>query len=348
MQHYAKLIGLLGFALSVVLGATNASAEIERLKLNNGVVKADITPEIGGRLVSFSLNDQPNFLLLADLNTKDTRPQVTPESDNIGYLGHEMWVGPQSQWWVQQKANAKRAVEKAVWPPDPYLILAKNTVLEHSAERVVLKSPESPVSGVQMVKAYALVPERKNSLRLQVRATNIRKENVAWDLWFNTRVPSNTLVYVPVADAADVLQKKLEDASNAPLVYTINDGVLSLDMTQPPAGKVSRKGKLMIQPSQGWMASFRDKQVFIVQFPLQPKSTIHPEQGQIELYNEYNPSNLAEGLMEMEVHAPYKQLAPKEFMIADETWTILEYKGPATRNAHVAFLRKLAPELGFK
>ncbi len=348
MQHYAKLIGLLGFALSVVLGATNASAEIERLKLNNGVVKADITPEIGGRLVSFSLNDQPNFLLLADLNTKDTRPQVTPESDNISYLGHEMWVGPQSQWWMQQKANAKRAVEKAVWPPDPYLILAKNTVLEHSAERVVLKSPESPVSGVQMVKAYALVPERKNSLRLQVRATNIRKENVAWDLWFNTRVPSNTLVYVPVADAADVLQKNLEDASNAPLVYTINDGVLSLDMTQPPAGKVSRKGKLMIQPSQGWMASFRDKQVFIVQFPLQPKSTIHPEQGQIELYNEYNPSNLAKGLMEMEVHAPYKQLAPKEFMIADETWTILEYKGPATRNAHVAFLRKLAPELGFK
>jgi hypothetical protein len=348
MQQYVKLIGLSGMALSVVLGAASASAEIEKLNLNNGVIKAEITPEIGGRLVSFSLKDQPNFLLLADLNTKNTRPQVTSESDNIGYLGHEMWVGPQSQWWAQQKANAKRAAEKSVWPPDPYLILAKNTVLEQSAERVVLKSPESPVSGVQMVKAYALIPERKNSLKLQVRATNIRKDSVAWDLWFNTRVPSNALVYVPVADAADVLQKNMEDASNAALVYTINDGVLSLDMTPPPAGKVSRKGKLMIQPSQGWMASFRDKQVFIVQFPLQPKSSIHPEQGQIELYNEYNPSNLDDGVLEMEMHAPYKQLAPKEFMIADETWTILEYKGPSTRNAHVAFLRKLAPELGFK
>jgi hypothetical protein len=348
MQQYIKLIGLSGLALWIFLAATSASAEIEKLRLNNGVIKVEITPDIGGRLVSFSLKDQPNFLLLADLNTKDTRPQVTSESDNIGYLGHEMWVGPQSQWWTQQKANTKRAAEKAEWPPDPYLILAKNTLLEQSAERVVLKSPESPVSGVQMVKAYALVPERKNSLKLQVRATNIRKENVAWDLWFNTRVPSNTLVYVPVADAADVQQKNMEDASNAALVYTITDGVLSLDMTPPPAGKVSRKGKLMIQPSQGWMASFRDKQVFIVQFPLQPKSAIHPEQGQIELYNEYSPSNLEDGLLEMEVHAPYKQLAPKEFMIADETWTILEYKGPSTRNAHVAFLRKLAPELGFK
>ena len=348
MYLSTKFIKLSCLAFAALLVAMSASAQVEKFTLNNGVIKAEITPDIGGRLISFALKDQSSFLLLADLNTKNTRPQVAPESDNIGYLGHEMWVGPQSQWWLQQKANPKRAAEKAVWPPDPYLILAKNTVLEQNAERVVLKSPESPVSGVQMVKAYALVPERKNSLKLQVRATNIRKENIAWDIWFNTRVPSNTLVYVPVANAADVQQKNMEDAVNAALVYSISDGILSLDMAQPPAGKVSRKGKLMIQPSQGWMASFRDKQVFIVQFPHQPKSAIHPEQGQVELYNEYNPSNVEAGLLEMEVHAPYKQLAPKEFMIADETWTILEYKGPATRNAHVAFLRKLAPELGLK
>jgi hypothetical protein len=346
MHKDLKFISLSGLMFSVVLIAASASAQIEKLTLNNGVIKVEVTPEIGGRLLSFGFKDRSNFLLLADLKTINTRPQVGPESDNIGYLGHEMWVGPQSQWWVQQKANPKRAAEKVVWPPDPYLILAKNTVLENSPERIVLKSPESPVSGVQMVKAYALMPERKNSLKLQVRATNIRKESVAWDLWFNTRVPSNALVYVPVANAADVQQKNMEDAVNASLVYTLSDGILSLDMAAPPAGKVSRKGKLMIQPSQGWMASFRDKQVFIVQFPHQPKSAIHPEQGQVELYSEYNPNNLEEGLLEMEVHAPYKQLAPKEFMIADETWTILEYKGPETRNAHVAFLRKLAPELG--
>lgn len=348
MYQYLKFINMSALTFSALLCAASACAQIEKLTLNNGVIKVEVTPDIGGRLVSFALKDQPSFLLLADLNTKNTRPQVSPESENIGYLGHEMWVGPQSQWWLQQKANPKRAAEKAVWPPDPYLILAKNTVLENSPERIVLKSPESPVSGVQMVKAYALVPERKNSLKLQVRATNIRKDNVAWDIWFNTRVPANTLVYVPVVNAADVQQKNMEDATNAALAYTLSDGVLSLDMTQPPAGKVSRKGKLMIQPSQGWMASFRDKQVFIVQFPLQPKSAIHPEQGQIELYNEYNPSKLEEGVLELEVHAPYKQLAPKEFMIADETWTILEYKGLETRAAHVAFLRKLAPELGLK
>jgi len=348
MHPYVKFINLSGITFTILLGAASASAQIEKFTLNNGTIKAEITPDIGGRLISFGLKDQLNFLLLADLNTKNTRPQVSPESANIDYYGHEMWVGPQSQWWLHQKVNPKRLAEKAVWPPDPYLILAKNSVLEQNAEKVVLKSPESPVSGVQMIKAYALLADRKNSLKLQVRATNIRKESIAWDIWFNTRVPSNALVYVPVDNVADVQQKNMEDVTNAPLVYTLADGILSLDMTLPPAGEISRKGKLMIQPSQGWMASFRDKQVFIVQFPLQPKSAIHPEQGQVELYNEYNPSNLEEGLLEMEVHAPYKQLAPKEFMIADETWTILEYKGPETRTAHVAFLRKLAPELGLK
>jgi hypothetical protein len=343
-----KTLGIATLALTSSLGALPVIAQVEKITLGNGTINAEMTPDIGGRLLSFSLKDQPNFLLLADLAAKNTRPLVNPDADNIGYFGHEMWVGPQSEWWIHQKINTKRAAENAIWPPDPYLILAKNTVLEQSQEKLVLKSPESPVSGVQLVKAYALMPERKNSLKLQVRATNIRKEDIAWDLWFNTRVQSNTLVYIPVANATDVQQKNMEDAVNGPLAYTISDGIFSLDMSSPPAGKISRKGKLMIQPAQGWMASFRDKQIFIIQFPLQPKSAIHPEQGQIELYNEYNPANLQEGLLELEVHAPYKHLAPKEFMIAEETWTLLEYKGAATRNAHLAFLRMHSAELGLK
>ncbi len=343
-----KSFAAAGLWCAICLSTQQVFAQVEKITLNNGVIQAEITPDIGGRVLSFSLKGQSNFLLLGDLTKLDTKPQVNAEANNISYFGHEIWVGPQSEWWVHQKANPKRALEKAVWPPDPFLILAKNTVLEHSQERLVLKGPESPVTGVQLVKAFALNPERKNSLKLQVRATNIRKEPVAWDIWFNTRVPSNALVYVPVANASDIQEKNLQDAVNAGLTYTLSDGMFSLDMTSPPAGKVSRKGKLNIQPSHGWMASFYDKQVFIVQFPLQPKAAIHPEQGQIELYSEFNPTRLQEGLLEMEVHAPYKTLAPKEYMIADETWTILEYKGVATRNAHLAFLRSQAANLGLR
>lgn len=340
------LIG--SFALCTILSATSTQAQVQKITLSNGTIDAEITPDIGGRVLSFAVKNQPNFLLLADLSTKDTRPVVSADANNISYFGHEVWVGPQSEWWIHQKANPKRATDKAAWPPDPYLILAKNTVLEQSQEKVILKSPESIVTGVQLIKAYALLAERKNSLKLQVRATNIRKEDIAWDIWFNTRVHSNSLVYVPVANATDVQKGTMRGAVNTALSYTFSDGILSLNMTAPPPGEASSRGKLMIQPSQGWMASFYDKQVFIVQFPHQPQSAIHPEQGQIELYNEYNPNNADDGVLEMEVHAPYKHLAPKEFMIAEETWTILEYKGAATRNAHLAFLRMHAAELGLK
>lgn len=335
-------------ALAFSLGAQAVMAQVQKITLNNGTINAEITPDIGGRLLSFSLKDQPNFLLLGDLASLNTQAQASPASAHISYMGHEIWVGPQSEWWTHQSLNSDRAAKKSVWPPDPYLAISKNTVLEQSAEKVLLKSPESSISGVQLVKAFAFIPDRKNSLKLQVRATNIRKEDLAWDIWFNTRVPSNTNVYIPVANATDIRQQMMDSAAIDPLTYSLNDGIFALDMLPPAAGKLLRKGKLMIQPSKGWIASFHDKQVFIIQFPLQPLSAIHPEQGQVELYNEYNPTNLPAGVLELEVHAPYKKLAPKEFMIAEETWTILEYKGAATRNAQLEFLRARALELGLR
>lgn len=336
------------FVLAFSIGSPLAMAQVQKINLSNGTINAEITPDIGGRLLSFSLKDQPNFLLVGDLGALDTRAQPSPTSQHISYMGHEVWLGPQSEWWVHQNLNAERAAKKAVWPPDPYLAIAKNTVLEQSAEKVLLKSAESSISGVQLVKAYAFIPDRKNSLKLQVRATNIRKEDIAWDLWFNTRVPSNTSVYVPVANASDIRQQVMTSDAVDPLTYSLNDGIFALDFLPPAHAKVMRKGKLMIQPSQGWIASFSGKQLFIIQFPLQPQSAIHPEHGQVELYNEYNPANLEAGIMELEVHAPYKKLAPKEFMIAEETWTILEYKGAATRNAQLEFLRAHAAELGLR
>jgi hypothetical protein len=278
-------------------------------------------------------------------------PVVNADAENVGYLGHEIWVGPQSEWWIHQNINQKRAAEKAVWPPDPYLILAKNKVLEHSRAQITLLSATSPISGVELVKSYSLLKNKKNSLQLSVNAKNSRAENIAWDIWFNTRVYPDTQVYVPVADAKDIQVKNLEDETYGNIEYSLNKGIFTLE-TQPPQStdsvkqKLARKGKIMIQPSQGWMAGFRGDQVFIIQFEHQEKSKIHPEQGQIELYTEYFFNDLNNGLLEMEVHAPYKTLGARETMSAKEIWTILEYKGDKSAEAQVEFLRSNAKKIG--
>lgn len=321
--------------------ALSVQAEVARISLSNGTVASEITPDIGGRVLSVGLVGQPNFLKVGAPVIDEPNPRVSPAANNIGYLGHETWVGPQSQWWVHQLVNDERRAAKAVWPPDPFLILAKNTVHEKNAQRVILQSPNSPVSGVAMQKTFALVEGKPNQIRLDVSAQNIRDSKVAWDIWFNSRVPYTTNVYVPVASMSDVRVEHFTDATYGPLEHNFSDGIFALENHSSNTHQ-GRKGKVFIQPAKGWMAAFRDQQLLIIQFALQPKSAIHPEQGQIELYQEFLSAHPEEGLLELEVHAPYKTLKPRESMSAAETWTLLPYTGANTPGAQRAFLRELA------
>lgn len=325
----------------LVSSVLTVHAEVARIPLTNGTVAIDITPDIGGRVLSVGLQGQPNFLKIGSAVIDEPNPQVSATANNIGYFGHEVWVGPQSQWWVHQLVNDERRAAKAVWPPDPFLILAKNAVPEKSAQQVVLQSPNSPVSGVSMQKTFSLVDGKPNQIRLDVTAQNIRDTNIAWDIWFNSRVPHTTDVYVPVASMNDVRVENFTDATYGSLTHNFSDGIFALENQVSPTHQ-GRKGKIFIQPAKGWMAAFRDQQLLIIQFALQPKSAIHPEQGQIELYQEFLNNEQEDGLLELEVHAPYKTLKPRETMSATETWTLLPYAGENTAAAQKAFLRSLA------
>jgi hypothetical protein len=312
--------------------------------LDNGTVRATVTEAIGGRLLSFGLAGQPNFLRV-DGEAGDPAAPVDATAGNVAYLGHEVWAGPQKQWWVHQDVNPARKAAQANWPPDPWLSLAPYSLDGADGAAIALTSPASPVNGLQLVKRYALVPDKPNSLRLDVGAINRREREVTWDIWFNTRLPADTQVYVPVAASADVrIEAQPGDGGPAAPRTLLRDGVLALEI--PAAGQAARRGKLFAQPAAGWMAAFRGGQVFIVQFALQPRAAIHPDQGQVELYQDIHPARPADGLLEMEVHAPWRRLAPGQRMDAFETWTLLPYAGPATRTAHLAFLRAQARTLG--
>src|SRR5437868_2731055 len=83
-------------------------------------------------------------------------------------------------------------------------------------------------NGLQLVKRYALVPGKPHSLRLDVDAANVRKTQVAWDIWFNTRAHGATRVYVPVARRDDVRQQAIEPKPDMkPLTWTLKDGIFT-------------------------------------------------------------------------------------------------------------------------
>lgn len=339
-MYKARVNLLRNFLIMFVPLALSAQAEVEKIVLDNGTIAVEITPDIGGRVLSAQLQNQPNFLKIGEAVNTHPNPEVSPESYNIPYFGHETWVGPQSQWWVHQILNDERREAKAIWPPDPYLILAKNKILEKSQQHIVLQNPNSPISGVSLTKRYSLVEGNPNQVKLDVEAKNIRNTNVSWDIWYNTRVPYSVEIYVPVSSMDDVRIAHYSDATYDGLEHTFSDGFFSVENKNSDQKK-GRKGKIFIQPSAGYMAAFSDKQVFIIRFELQPHNAIHPEQGQIELYQEFLNDVPQEGLLELEVHAPYKTLRPGETMAASETWTLLPYEGNSTRAAHIEFLKQL-------
>ena len=324
----------------LLLVSSAVQAEVTRFSLSNGSIGVEVTPDIGGRVLAINLDGEPNFLRLGAAVDSEPDPAVTPEANNISYFGHETWVGPQSEWWVHQSVNPARSAAKSVWPPDPFLVLSRHVVQEQTNQQVTLQGPNSPITGVALRKTFSLVEGNPNQFRLDVSAQNIRDSNVAWDIWFNTRVPHTTNVFVPVATMNDVRVENFVDGTYGALSHNFSEGLFALENSQSGAHQ-GRKGKIFIQPSQGWMAAFRDQQLLIVQFKLQPKSAIHPEQGQIELYQEFLNDKQDEGLLELEVHAPYKTLKPRESMMATELWTLLPYSGESTAAAQKRFLKKL-------
>jgi hypothetical protein len=321
----------------VLMGLPLAAAAVESVRLDNGTVVLEVTPELGGRGLGFSLQGRANLLKIGEAVAAQPDPEVSASAGDIGYLGHDVWLGPQSQWWTRQHANPARRDAKANWPPDPYLAFAQTRVLERSSHRLVLEGVPSPVSGVQLRKTFALSAQRPDTAIVHVQARNIRDTPVAWDLWFNTRVAPSTRVYVPVASQQDVRVEPVAGAGLAPLLPRLQDGLFSFERAPLPEGMSGRRGKVFLQPSAGWMAGFAGDQLFIIRFTHRERSLIHPEQGQVELYLD-DTADASKGLLEMEVHAPYRSLQPEQTMEAEESWSVLAYDGEDTYEAQVAFL----------
>lgn len=330
----------IAISLCVVL-VSEVQAQVQRIDLSSEAIKLELTPNIGGRLLSVALKHGDNFLKVGESVVSEPDPYVAPTVGNIGYLAQEIWVGPQSQWWQQQRVNAERAAEHANWPPDPYLILATNKLLSASAQQVVLQSPASPVTGLQLTKTYRLDADNPNGFFIDVSARNFRDSSVAWDIWFNLRTAPQTQVYVPVDKETDVRVDQLVDETYGPITFNHSDKLFHLNKATLAAGKTGVKGKVFIQPAKGWMAGFQKHQVLIVKFALAPLTAIHPEQGQVEFYWDFQPALPQEGLLEMELHTPYRTLQPDETMAASQHWILLPYTGSNSYADHVAFLRKL-------
>ncbi|MEP1599041.1 MAG: DUF4380 domain-containing protein [Hyphomonas sp.] len=335
MTMKQTVLGVLALALTgCATQALPEAAEPSFHTLEARGVAATITSSFGGRVAGFGLVGKDDLIKFdAALAASQPAPALDTDLSAGAYYGHSFWAGPQSEWWVHQDLLPEMRGE--MWPPDPYLTLQAMKA-DSGAGSLTLSGAASPYTGLAMTQRYDILPS--GCLRVSAEAVNTRDEAVAWDIWFNTRVESDSWVAVPVA-GEDSIRLGMVDLTvlEAPDIR-VTDGIALADPSLEK-GVAGRQGKAFMDPSEGWLAAIRDGQVFVIMFDLLPADAIHPEQGQVELYFTQKAEDPATSMIEMVTHAAYKTLAPGEAMQAEQYWAALPYEGAMEAGAVSDFVR---------
>jgi len=340
----SKLIKFLVLFLPIVLLFTHCTnsekqeTENENLiVLKNGNTTLKVLPSMGGRIVSFQRNNSNN-ILKSDPNLwnyKFERPvDELILNDMIPFNGHIVWVGPQSEWWINQDIDKELKKRASDWPPDPYLIYGDYKVIKKTGNYVKLRGPKSEYTGIQLTKDITL--KENGKVVFTVEAQNIREEPIAWDLWLNTRMDGFDKVYVPIANENDLRMEHRVTETTEEMPYKIDNGYFHFETLSPPANKSKRYGKAFIYPSKNELFAFTKNDMFVIHFKKYSRKLVHPEQGLIEIYNSVTDSG--DALMEIEYHTPYQVIQPKEKISGKEVWEVVEYRNGNNTEDHIDFI----------
>jgi hypothetical protein len=307
--------------------------------IENGNVRAGILPDVGGRIVSLQRDNGANIL--------ESNPELWDEPDSLrivpdpytnfkAYNGHEVWVGPQSQWWKHQNLNPEKIESTLFWPPDPYISFDSYKTLSKTENSIILEGNPSPVSGIQFTKKIRI--DEQGKLYFEVTAKNIRNEAVTWDLWLLTRVNGYNLNFVPVNSEKDVILTEPSHSYQGRAPYKIEDGFFSFVAEKMDRNYEECTGKAIINPAKPYMATLAGNNLLVIRFEKQNPADIHPEQGEVEFYSFATPHQPT-SLLELEFHSPYKTLQPGEKMTTWETWEIVEFPNNTTEKEVKMFLK---------
>jgi len=348
LEEYACLTKAV-LLMSVMLPVAAAGAPQETnamLMLNTPEVEVGVLPHVGGRIVLLRKPGGAN-VLLSDPALWNEPDSAIPTPEKVrqspfffkAYRGHILWVGPQSEWYNHQAFYPQKKGNP--WPPDPFLTWGRYTVVEKSERRLVLQSPESPVSGVIFTKAIEIASN--GEVRIKNTARNIRSEPVSWDLWSNTRVSPFARVYVPLRGSMRIETGTGANFEKQPFQYDIVDGFLVIDNRRHPlvAPCTSAGGKAFLDARAGFIAAFENGMCLIKRFPVVADAQACKGQANIEVYYNIDVRKPDASEMELENHGPFQTLPPGGILEMDESLTVVDYTGESTAAAQIAFLKTL-------
>lgn len=317
------------------------------VRLENGQVVVEVVPALAGRIITMRRPDGPNLLAVVPtlLQTAlEALPQATPDGPFLPGNGHVVWVGPQREWWTRQDLNLPRRDGRFSWPPDPWLEYGAMRVVESDRNHVVLLGSTSLVTGLRLRTQVRI--DGDGAVVQTITAENASPRTVAWDLWPNTRVRGDGVVYAPYEPGSRL---RLEHNSYDPLAEgqlpsAVSGGYFSFDTALPPdRTAIMHSGKVFLAAQRPRLFAVVGRELLIAATPAVEAGQIHPDHAPVEVFQCVG-GDPARAVLELEFHGPYRTLAPGATMSFAVAWGIAslgEGSGAEAVRAHEAEATRL-------
>lgn len=216
---------------------------------------------------------------------------LTPPSVDPVTFGNSFWTVPQSVW---------------NWPPPVALDAAPYRLVEYSSTRLVLDGPADTLTGFQLRKEYRLNPA-DTSLTVAATYRNVNRVPRRTAAWEISRSPKGGTLLVPFGSVRNSMGfdavRRLE-----------KEGILWLDL---PAEPHPKGRKLNLDTRAGWLAYVREGYAFIKLFPNVPADSLHPGEGDAEVYldNDLN-------YLELEEQGAFQTVPPGGSFRWESRWLV--------------------------
>ena len=293
------------------------------VRLSNGVIEAICVPEIGGRLMQFSLGPHDYLFMNPELLGKRfTYEEHAGDGTIIGwknYGGAKTWPAPQG--WDGE----------GQWPgpPDPVLDSGRYD-FQTSEAAVLMTSPPDERSGLRIRRQVTLRPG-SSCLQLDLSFENISDKTIRWSIWDVAQMLCSTAdgklnddcwLYIPTDPSRERPYEIMFGDDNPQYQLDAEGGLLAAQYQ----GIV---GKIGVHSPAGWIA-FADRRsgfVLCMQFPYEPDAEYPDNGATVECWTESPgapspiPIRSPGYILEAEVLSPLFTLQPGKVASQRVTWS---------------------------
>jgi len=334
MRTNSSVLSLIFGGIILLLSGVGASAQKwDSIDLRNDLIEVEAVPEIGGRIIQYTLGDYSFFWVNEELVGKAIpASRLGPGGEWLNYGGDKVWPAPQGRDNEEQ------------WPGPPDAVLdggpyaAEVTKKDGQAVAIRMTSEKDKQSGIQFSRVVKIF-DGTTHVRIDTTMKNIDTKRRRWGIWTVTQFDTsnrhgdgyneNYWAYCP-----------LNPNSMFHRGYNVMIGLVSHLSYKPDYenGMMRvhydyRVGKIGMDSSAGWVATLdaTDGYVFVHRFGYEPGKP-YPDNASVEFWLNGPGELVAWGseiekmpddtpyLMESEVLSPFAALEPGESYTFGHDW----------------------------